>query len=216
MFESGYSLINGSPSGGNVSNGGANRVPARAAACASCPRGCKMRLASADSNEAVCAGTMFASIGGGGMFGGGGAKPGANAMPSALSQKLTRQANDLMHKYGLGHWQLMATRGYIDFLDTKGHHRQRERNRSRSAARGHFRLLRGAIPEDLVARGSFRRMGSRGRRKNGGKTRPLQGGCVQRRSETDLLGDPGTLFHAGRGGMGLSVLSSENAISCCT
>ena len=118
-FETGYSLINGSPSGGNVSNGGPFRVPARAAACASCPRGCKMRLATADSNEAVCAGTMFANIGGGGMFGGG-AKPGPNAMPTALSQKLTRQANDLMHKYGLGHWQLMATRGYIDFLTRKG------------------------------------------------------------------------------------------------
>ncbi len=120
-FESGYSLINGSPSGGNVSNGGPFRVPARAAACASCPRGCRMRLASADSNEAVCAGTMFASIGGGGMFGGfGGAKQNPNAMPQALSQKMTRQANDLMHKYGLGHWQLMATRGYISYLERKG------------------------------------------------------------------------------------------------
>ena len=154
MFETGYSLINGSPSGGNISNGGQNRVPARAAACASCPRGCKMRLATADSNEAVCAGTMFANIGGGGMFGGG-AKPGANAMPSALSQKLTRQANDLMHKYGLGHWQLMATRGYIDFLTRKGVIGKGERNRSRSAAIRHFRILRGTLSEDLVARGSF-------------------------------------------------------------
>jgi aldehyde:ferredoxin oxidoreductase len=117
MFEGGgYSLINGAPSGGNVTNGGANRVPARAAACASCPRGCKMRLASADSNEAVCAGTMVANVGGGGMFGGGGAKQNPNAMPTALSQKLTRQANDLMHRYGLGHWQIMATRGYIEAL----------------------------------------------------------------------------------------------------
>ena len=83
MFETGYSLINGSPSGGNVSNGGPNRVPARAAACASCPRGCRMRLATADSNEAVCAGTMFASIGGGGMFGGRAPSQAPNAMPSA-------------------------------------------------------------------------------------------------------------------------------------
>ncbi len=79
-FETGYSLINGSPSGGNVSNGGPFRVPARAAACASCPRGCRMRLASADSNESVCAGSMFANIGGGGMFGGPGeARPERNA-----------------------------------------------------------------------------------------------------------------------------------------
>jgi aldehyde:ferredoxin oxidoreductase len=118
-FESGYSLINGAPSGGNVSNGGANPVPARAAACASCPRGCRMRLASADSNEAVCAGTMVANVGGGGMFGGP-RKPDPNAMPSALSSKLTRQANDLMHRYGLGHWQVMATRGYIETLQRQG------------------------------------------------------------------------------------------------
>ncbi len=83
----GYSLINGAPSGGNVSNGGANPVPARAAACASCPRGCRMRLASADSNESVCAGSMFARIGGGGFGGPPAGSAGANAMPSALSGK---------------------------------------------------------------------------------------------------------------------------------
>jgi aldehyde:ferredoxin oxidoreductase len=122
IFETGYSLINGAPKGGNVSN--SDRVPSRAAACASCPRGCKERLATADSNEAVCAGTMFARIGGGG-FGGTRAKtaPGAapqQAMPQALSAKMTRQANDLMHKYGLGHWQLMATQGYINSLTQRG------------------------------------------------------------------------------------------------
>jgi aldehyde:ferredoxin oxidoreductase len=79
-----------------------------------------MRLASADSNEAVCAGTMVANVGGGGMFGGFGRKPDPNAMPTALSQKLTRQANDLMHRYGLGHWQVMATRGYIEALVREG------------------------------------------------------------------------------------------------
>jgi aldehyde:ferredoxin oxidoreductase len=122
-FLQGYSLINGAPSGGNVSNsGGQNSVPSRPAACASCPRGCKQRLASADSNEAVCAGTMFASIGGAGMFGGGfgGAKQAPNAMPQVLGQKLTRQANDLMHKYGLGHWQIMAVQRYIQYLQSKG------------------------------------------------------------------------------------------------
>src|SRR5512136_2206841 len=54
----GYSLINGAPSGGNVSNGSIPLVPARAAACASCPRGCRMRTATSDSNESVCAGSM--------------------------------------------------------------------------------------------------------------------------------------------------------------
>ena len=119
MFSSGYSLINGAPSGGNVSN--SDRVPARAAACASCPRGCKQRLATADSNESVCAGSMFASIGGGG-FGGAkpGAKPNPSAMPAALRSKLTRQGNDLMHRYGIGHWPVMAMRGYINTAISQG------------------------------------------------------------------------------------------------
>ena len=73
IFETWIQLIKGAPKGGNVSNSAAE-VPSRAAACASCPRGCKERLATADSNEAVCAGTMFARIGGGGMLEVGGAK----------------------------------------------------------------------------------------------------------------------------------------------
>ncbi len=99
----GYSLISGAPSGGNVTNGSLPLVPARAAACASCPRGCRMRLASGDSNEAVCAGTMvFMSFG-----------PGSDS-------KLTRRNNDLMHKYGFGHWQLMAVRSYLMNLYQRG------------------------------------------------------------------------------------------------
>ena len=128
MFSSGYALIKGAPSGGNTSN--SDRIPSRAAACASCPRGCKQRLATGDSNESVCAGTMFASIGGGGMFGGGKpkAKPGGDAaaksttiaMQRGLSAKLTRQGNDLMHRYGLGHWPLMSIRTAIGIATRNG------------------------------------------------------------------------------------------------
>ena len=85
IFENGYALIAGKPKGGNVSN----RLPSRAAACASCPRGCKERTESSSTNEAVCAGTM---VGGG----------------------------DVMHQYGAGHWQVMATSGYIQQLMRKG------------------------------------------------------------------------------------------------
>jgi aldehyde:ferredoxin oxidoreductase len=85
IFENGYSLIAGKPKGGNV----ANRLPSRAAACASCPRGCKERTADASTNEAVCAGTM---VGG----------------------------NDIMHRWGAGHWQVMATNGYISALEREG------------------------------------------------------------------------------------------------
>jgi aldehyde:ferredoxin oxidoreductase len=120
IFGASYSLISGAPSGGNVSNG--DRVPARAAACASCPRGCKQRLATADSNEAVCAGTMWGRVGGGGMFGAAKAKPGAApaGLPAAMNSKLTRQANDLMHRMGIGHWALMATQGYINAAINNG------------------------------------------------------------------------------------------------
>ncbi len=95
----GYSLISGAPSGGNVTNGRPPLVPARAAACASCPRGCRMRLATADSNESVCAGTM--------VFMGG-------------NSKVSRVANDMMQKMGLGHWQLMPTMSYLRSLNTRG------------------------------------------------------------------------------------------------
>jgi aldehyde:ferredoxin oxidoreductase len=84
-FERGYSLIKGAPKGGNV----ANQLPSRAAACASCPRGCKERTADGSTNEAVCAGTMAGG-------------------------------NDVMHRWGAGHWQVMATDGYISALTRAG------------------------------------------------------------------------------------------------
>lgn len=96
----GYRLISGAPSGGNVSNGSPPLIPARAAACASCPRGCRMRLASGDSNESVCAGTMIFRVQG--------------------SQKASKTANDMMQKMGLGHWQLMPTMGYLRSLNMRG------------------------------------------------------------------------------------------------
>ena len=105
-----YFWINGSPGGANVTNNPyfyfgdppqPPLVPARAAACASCPRGCRQRLASADSNESVCAGAAAVRL--------------ENA-----SLKLTRQGNDLMHKYGLGHWQFMWMQSYVHDLYKRG------------------------------------------------------------------------------------------------
>ena len=95
-----YALISGRPSGGNVLNRDIPLTPARAAACASCPRGCRMRLATGDSNESVCAGTMVINVEG--------------------SVKFTRQGNDLMQKYGLGHWQLMPLMSYVQTLYKEG------------------------------------------------------------------------------------------------
>ncbi len=99
--------INGSPAGANVTNNPyfsgspAQIIPARAAACASCPRGCRQRLSSGDSNESVCAGAAAVRL--------------ENA-----SLKMTRQGNDLMQKYGLGHWQFMPMQGYVQDLYKRG------------------------------------------------------------------------------------------------
>lgn len=102
-----YFWINGAPAGANVTNNpyfaadAIPLVPARAAACASCPRACRQRLASADSNESVCAGAAAVRLEG-------------------ASLKLTRQGNDLMHKYGLGHWHFMMMQGYVEDLYKRG------------------------------------------------------------------------------------------------
>jgi aldehyde:ferredoxin oxidoreductase len=95
-----YALISGRPSGGNVLNRDMPLTPARAEACASCPRGCRMRLATGDSNDSVCAGTMVITVEG--------------------STKFTRQGNDLMQRYGLGHWQLMPLMSYVQALYKEG------------------------------------------------------------------------------------------------
>ena len=121
IFETGYALINGAPSGGNTQNRGPVFVPARAAACASCPRGCRMRLATSDSNESVCGGIMTATVSnGGGAKPAPGAKPDPNAMQQVMLQKLTRQANDLMQRMGIGHWPVIGVRGYINTLINQG------------------------------------------------------------------------------------------------
>ncbi len=95
-----YSLISGRPSGGNTLNREFPLTPARAVACASCPRACRMRLATGDTNESVCAGTLTINVNG--------------------SLKFTRQGSDLMHRYGLGHWQLMPLMSYVAKLHEKG------------------------------------------------------------------------------------------------
>jgi len=102
-----YFWINGSPAGASVSNNpffmsdNTPIVPARAAACASCPRGCRQRLASGDNNESVCAGA-------------------ASVFLDNATRKMNRQGNDMMQKYGLSHWHFMATTQYVKHLYTTG------------------------------------------------------------------------------------------------
>ena len=60
-----------------------------------------MRLATGQSNESVCAGTMAVRI--------------QNGTP-----KMSREANDLMQKYGLSHWHFMPVQSYVSALHRKG------------------------------------------------------------------------------------------------
>jgi aldehyde:ferredoxin oxidoreductase len=97
-----FGWINGAPSSApNVTNMTPPFVPARAAACASCPRACRQRLASADSNESVCGGTAAVRLQG-------------------ATPKLSRQANDLLQKNGLGHWPFIPMQGYLQTLFKRG------------------------------------------------------------------------------------------------
>ncbi len=96
-----FMLFNGAPSGGNTHNLTVPLEPARAAACASCPRGCRMRLASGKSNEAVCAGTVeYMNLEG----------PRVDKM----------RATDLLHAYGINHWHIAGPRNYLNALYKMG------------------------------------------------------------------------------------------------
>jgi aldehyde:ferredoxin oxidoreductase len=89
-----FMLFNGAPSGGNTHNMDVPLEPARAAACASCPRGCRMRLAGGRSNESICASTVEY------MW-----------MQGPRIDKM--RATDLLHSYGINHWHIAPPKNYI-------------------------------------------------------------------------------------------------------
>jgi aldehyde:ferredoxin oxidoreductase len=92
-----FMLFNGAPSGGNTHNGALPLEPARAAACASCPRACRMRLAGGKSNEATCAGTV--------------------TFMNLNSPRIDKmRATDLLHAYGINHWHIHGPVAYLQGL----------------------------------------------------------------------------------------------------
>jgi aldehyde:ferredoxin oxidoreductase len=96
-----FMLFNGAPSGGNTLNGALPLEPARAAACASCPRACRMRLAGGKSNEATCAGTVtFMNLN----------SPRVDKM----------RATDLLHAFGINHWHIHGPVAYLQGLHKLG------------------------------------------------------------------------------------------------
>jgi len=92
-----FMLFNGAPSGGNTLNVNVPLEPARAAACASCPRACRMRLAGGKSNEATCAGTV--------------------SFMNLESPRIDKmRATDLLHSYGINHWHIHGPVAYLEGL----------------------------------------------------------------------------------------------------
>jgi aldehyde:ferredoxin oxidoreductase len=96
-----FMLFNGAPSGGNTHNMTLPLEPARAVACASCPRACRMRLAGGKSNEATCAGTVEYM-----------------RLRGARIDKM--KATDLLHAYGINHWHIAGPQNYVYALYKRG------------------------------------------------------------------------------------------------
>ena len=96
-----FMLFNGAPSGGNTHNLEVPFEPARAVACSSCPRACRMRLAGGRSNEATCAGTVSFMN-----------------MQGTRKEKMT--ATDLLHAYGINHWHIAGPMAYVHSLHELG------------------------------------------------------------------------------------------------
>ena len=78
-----------------------------------------MRLATGESNEAVCAGTMAVNVRSPQTVAAGPLVPGAGGFGGGDS-KLSREGNDLMMKLGLSHWQFMPLQRYVVSLYQRG------------------------------------------------------------------------------------------------
>jgi aldehyde:ferredoxin oxidoreductase len=95
-----FSAVNADPADDNLTNKSVPLEPARAQACAGCPKACRLRLAGGISNESSCYETMFSS----------------NIQP----RKDKEIACDLLQLYGLNAPQMTAIINYLDFLYKQG------------------------------------------------------------------------------------------------
>ncbi len=96
-----FSPVNNNPADDNFVNKRFPFEPARAQACAACPKACRQRLAGGISNESSCAETIWAS----GIQG---------------TRKEKEQACDLLQAYGINAFQLPQILGYLEALYKQG------------------------------------------------------------------------------------------------
>ena len=96
-----FSPINDNPADDNFLNKQPPFEPARAQACAGCPKGCRMRLAGGISNESSCMDTIWAI----GIQG---------------TRKDKEIACDLVQQYGINAFQMTTMLNYIKALSDQG------------------------------------------------------------------------------------------------
>ena len=96
-----FSPVNNSPADDNFLNKQPPFEPARAQACAGCPKGCRQRLAGGISNESSCEDTIW-------------------AIGIQDSPKDRKVACDLVQQYGINAFQMRPMLGYIEALHKQG------------------------------------------------------------------------------------------------
>jgi len=101
MMKPGFGLFNFAPGGGNVTNRSIPLEPARFAACASCTKACRQKLAGGIGNESTCADTIFAA-----------------ALQGTRKDK--EKATDLLQGYSLNAFHMPGIMSYINALYKQG------------------------------------------------------------------------------------------------
>ncbi len=101
MARQGFGLFNFAPGGANTTNRGNPPEPARYAACASCTKACRQKLAGGIGNESTCADTITV----GSLQG---------------TRKDKEQATDLMQGYGLNAFHIPSLLNYVNALYKQG------------------------------------------------------------------------------------------------
>ncbi|MBN1832183.1 MAG: aldehyde:ferredoxin oxidoreductase, partial [Deltaproteobacteria bacterium] len=97
-----FSPVNDNPADDNFVNKQPPFEPARAQACAGCPKACRMRLAGGISNELSCEDTIWAAV----------------ALQGTRKDK--EIACDLVQHYGINAFQMRPMLSYIEALHKKG------------------------------------------------------------------------------------------------
>jgi len=114
-----------------------------------------------------------------------------------------------MHKYGLGHWQLIRDPGHIVSFRDKRHRKRTMEIDPDLPAQGTYAYYEALFRKISLREGKFgdfaTEAAARMAEKLGRYKQDVNNGDLP----FDLLGNPGTLLHAGGSGMGLRFPSRE-------